>query len=202
MQEKYFPSICGFSLQNYKIIEDSLFQIHVRGDIYYKDKCIGYYDPVYIVDPKMPPQLFIRVDAEVNDKYKYYYSIFDYAGFGQKTVDGVSITPHGFSVLLSDLEYLIRLYDFMENKISSNQDYDAHNLIGVINNNTIAPIQFKKPVDMDRNALIDFIKEKIPQIKLDENYPIRIFRNRSDFVFHSISVAAEQGTVINYGDEV
>ena len=182
-----YPSIKDISLRNYKIVEDSLFQKHVKGDIYYKDKCIGYYDPAKMIGNVGSPQVFIRVEkdspVEVYDKYKNYLSILDYPTFAGQEVDGVKVIPKGFGVLLSDLEYIMRLYDFMEQMLGpDDKDYSDIPAIGVINNNTIAPIKIKTQMNKTKDAWVEIIDEKIPSIKLDNRYPTYIFKSKSDFI--------------------
>lgn len=182
-----YPTIKDISLRNYQLVEDSLFQKHVKGDIYYKDKCIGYYDPAQMAGGVGVPQVFIRIEndspVEVYSLYKDYLSILDYPTFAGQEVDGVRVIPKGFGVLLSDLEYLVRLFDFMEQMLGpDDKDYEDIPAIGVINNNTIAPIRLKVHRDMSVSEWIKCLGD-IPQIKLDNKYPIHIFKSRKDFIF-------------------
>lgn len=181
--ENFYPSINGVCFKNYKIVQSSSFTKHIKGDIYYQDKCIGYYDPLYHSENTLTTKPFIRIeDSDIENLFKKYRSIF--------CVNAVSNTlPNdydcGFLGLMKDLEYLTFLYSFMH-QIKDDDKFENIKLIGIINNEFIQVFQLKDNninTDTDRE-IINFFKEKIEQYVtgcLDNNYPIKLFKKLEDF---------------------
>lgn len=197
-----YPSINGIELRNYEVVQDTYFQKHVKGDIYYKGKLSGYYNPCYFVGGESMPQVLVRVDNDT-ELYEYasgklseYHSILDY----KETIiyiDGKPEKQSGLKVLLQDLELLIQLYEIMRTTLTNQKpeladlaflNFGDEGLIGLMNNNTIQMIKCQPGTvlvgDVDRSGILKNITEH-SNLKLDANYPTLLFLSELDFGIHT-----------------
>ena len=173
----FHPSINGISFgSNCEMVMDETFSRHIKGDIFYEKQCIGYYDPLYQKDRKFVPQEFIRIEnQDFVNKYANYRSIFAY-NYILGTENSV-----GFEELLKDLEFMTYIYTFMHS-VKKDDKFEDIGLVGIVNNEFIKVIQIKDKNIQTKEEIIKFYKEKISDYgNLDNNYPIQIFRNISDF---------------------
>jgi hypothetical protein len=173
----FYPSIYGISFYNYQLINATDFTKHIKGDIYYQGKCIGYYDPLYHEGDTIQTKPFIRIESEeVESLFKDYYSIF-----ASNIMTGD--LKRGFPELMKDLEYLTYLYTFMHN-VQPNDRFEDIRLIGIINNEFIQAFQLKDNTIVSDRDIIHFFKDKIEQYvtgKLNDCYPIKLFQKLEDF---------------------
>ena len=158
------------------MVMDETFSRHIKGDIFYEKQCIGYYDPLYQKDRKFVPQEFIRVEnQDFVNKYTNYRSIFAY-----NCILGAENSV-GFEELLKDLEFMTYIYSFMHS-VKKDDKFEDIGLVGIVNNEFMKVIQIKDKDIKTKEEIIKFYKEKISDYgNLDNNYPIQIFKNISDF---------------------
>lgn len=182
MNKKTIPSINGFSIKNFNQVEASDFNLKFSGDIYYKEENIGEYNQWYRED-NGNPKVFVKLTDEgkkIVEPYKYYMSIFDYS-IKDSNKDEISQLV-GFQILLEDLCILTYLYGHMNNACSG-KDFDDVGLVGIITGGKPYFIKIlDKTIIMKKEEIINFIKEKIPQIQIDNDSPILVFTNKADFV--------------------
>ena len=172
------PEIWGISLKNYKLLQDSLGNKHIEGDIYAGKKCIGYFNPIYQAQEGGMPQMFVKLtDDSIREKYSGYKSIYDFEGT-EKYINDTMIIPRGLNVLLEDLERLIVLYESMKGA----KDYKL--VVGIINDETMKIFPFIKdpPEDVNKENMVEFIEDQIGMC-FDGNYPVLLFMDGDDFVF-------------------
>lgn len=189
MSERFYPTINGIYFKNFDIIEDSGNIKHIRGDLYGLSPenpngiCIGYYNPVYQTSENSPTQYFLRLEEDYQFLYKTegkYESLFNKKVIPLTEYD----CPVGFQELISDLEIVTYLYEFMYN-ICPKTDFSNLGLVGIINGSEETPkinvIQIKDPNITTGNQIIDFINDKVDSIQLNSLYPTLIFRCEKDF---------------------
>lgn len=186
-KNEFTPSINKFSFRNYKIVRGADFTNHVRGDIYYAEECIGYYDPLYHNINNIESVVFIRIEEPytfLEEKYSKYISLF------AKNLLSTKENQSGLQELLKDLEFITYLYSFMHN-LKQDNNFEDKRLVGLINNEFMQVISLK---DMsinlsDNKAVIEYYDNNIA-LKggrlLDHNYPICLFRNLEDFIINNI----------------
>ena len=109
------------------------------------------------------------------NKYANYRSIFAY-----NCILGAENSV-GFEELLKDLEFMTYIYSFMHS-VKNDDKFEDAGLVGIVNNEFMKVIQIKDKDIKTKEEIIKFYKEKISDYgNLDDNYPIQIFRNISDF---------------------
>lgn len=192
MNKKFYPSINSIYFKNFDMVEDSSGIKHIRGDLYIAsgdarpDVCIGYYNPVYQPNENTAPQYFLRLE----DNYKFIYereghyeSIFNKKAIPLAEYD----CPVGLQELISDLEMITYLYEFMHG-IRPHNDFTALGMIGIINgadeNPLIKVIQIKDKSIHTTKQIIDFINDKVDTIQLNSAYPVRLFKRATDFTIY------------------
>lgn len=189
MSKKFYPSINGIYFKNFDMVEDSNNIKHIRGDLYISsndsssDECVGYYNPVYQTDKNKPTQYFLRLE----DKFQFLYnSEGKYESiFNKKAVPLAEYDcPVGLQELISDLEIITYLYEFMHG-IRPHNDFSSIGMIGIINGSEETPlmkvIQLKDKSILSDEQIIAFINDKSESISLDMAYPVRVFQGESDF---------------------
>ena len=193
MSKTFHPSINSIYFKNFDMVEDSNGIKHIRGDLYVAsgdsrpDVCIGYYNPVYQPNENSAPQYFLRLEDDFKFLYKqegHYESIFNKNAIPLAEYD----CPVGFQELLSDLEIITYLYEFMHG-IRPHNDFKSVGIIGIINgtdnNPLIKVIQIKDPLIHNTKQIIEFIDTKVDSIQLNPSYPIKIFKNTTDFTIYT-----------------
>ena len=192
MNKKFHPSINSIYFKNFDMIEDSNGMKHIRGDLYIvsedarPDVCIGYYNPVYQPNENTAPQYFLRLEDDFKFIYKRegrYESIFNKKAIPLAEYD----CPVGLQELISDLEIITYLYEFMHG-IRPHNDFSSVGMVGIINgtdeNPLIKVIQIKDQTIHTTKQIIDFINEKVESIQLNSSYPVRIFKRATDFTIY------------------
>lgn len=188
MNKTFYPSINGIYFKNFDMIEDSHGIKHIRGDLYAyfpenQDVCIGYFNPVYQTEAGKPPQYFLRLEEDYHFLYETegrYESIFNQKAIPLAEYD----CSVGFQELIADLEIITYLYEFM-NGIEPNGKFEEIGLVGLINGVDKKPIvkviQIKDSNIRTNEQIMKFIEQHIESIQLNLTYPVRIFKNYSDF---------------------
>lgn len=189
MSNAFYPSINGIYFKNFDIVEDANGIKHIRGDLHTKtpfnnnNTCIGHYNPVYQTSEDSQPQYFLRLKEDYQFLYDTegkYESIFNKKMIPLAEYD----CPVGFQELISDLEIVTYLYEFMR-RICPKADFSSLNLVGIINGADETPkmnvIQIKDPNIISDNQIINFINDKVDSIQLNSLYPTLIFRCCKDF---------------------
>lgn len=189
MNKRFYPTINGIYFKNFDIVEDSSGIKHIRGDLYALSPkepdgiCIGYCNPVYQAGPDQPTQYFLRLEETFRFLYETegkYESLFNKKAIPLAEYD----CPVGLQELISDLEIITYLYEFMRN-IYPQGDFSSLGLVGIINGADKTPkmnvIQIKDPNVTTSDQIIDFINDKIDSIQLNTSYPILIFKCLKDF---------------------
>lgn len=195
MNKNFYPSINGIYFKNFDIVQDSNHIKHIRGDIYSKGNvismssdtpneiCIGYYNPVYQTEENESLQYFLRLEEDFHFLYETegkYESLFNKKAIPLAEYD----CPVGFRELISDLEIVTYLYEFMRN-ICPTTDFSTIGLVGIINGASETPkmnvVQIKDPDVTTDSQIITFINDKIESIHLDPEYPTLIFKCEQDF---------------------
>ena len=189
MNKKFYPTINGIYFKNFDIVEDANNIKHIRGDLYTLSPenpngiCIGYCNPVYQVGPDQPTQYFLRLEDDYQFLYETegkYESLFNKKAIPLAEYD----CPVGFQELISDLEIITYLYEFMHN-IYPKANFGSLGLVGIINGAEETPkinvIQIKDPNIATGTQIIDFINDKVDSIQLNSSYPTLIFRCEKDF---------------------
>lgn len=192
MNKKFYPSINNIYFKNFDMVEDSAGVKHLRGDLYMvsgdlrPDACIGYYNPVYQPNENTAPQYFLRLTDDFKFIYERegrYESIFNKKAIPLAEYD----CPVGLQELISDLEIITYLYEFMHN-IRSHDDFISSGLIGIINgadeNPLIKIIQIKDKSIQTTDQIIDFINDRVDTIQLNSAYPVKIFKSTTDFTIY------------------
>lgn len=189
MSNKFHPTINGIYFKNFDIVEDSSNIKHIRGDLYAlspnnsNGECIGYYNPVYQVEEGMSTQYFLRLEEDYQFLYETegkYESLFNKKAIPLAEYD----CPVGLQELISDLEIITYLYEFMRN-ICQTTIFESLGLIGIINGTEETPkinvIQIRDSNIITDNQIINFINDKVDSIQLNSSYPILIFKCNHDF---------------------
>ena len=189
MSKRFYPTINGIYFKNFDIVEDSNNIKHIRGDLYAISPenpngiCIGYYNPVYQTEEDKPTQYFLRLEEDYQFLYKTegkYESLFNKKVIPLTEYD----CPVGLQELISDLEIVTYLYEFMRN-ICPKADFSSLGLVGIINGANETPkmnvIQIKDPNITTNNQIMDFIHDKVDSINLNISYPTLIFKCVQDF---------------------
>jgi hypothetical protein len=175
------------------MIEDSSSVKHIRGDLYISsgddrpDVCIGYFNPLYQVNEHTPPRYLLRLEDDfqfIAQRENRYESIFNKKAVPLAEYD----CPVGLQELLSDLEIITYLYEFMHG-IRPHNDFTSIGMTGVINGAEDTPlikvIQIKDPAIHTTKQIVDFIDQKVDSIQLNSAYPVRIFRDTGDFTIYN-----------------
>lgn len=193
MNKQFHPTINGIYFKNFNIVEDSGGIKHIRGDLYAlspenpNEICIGYYNPVYQVEENAPTQYFLRLEDDYQFLYETegkYESLFNKKAIPLAEYD----CPVGLQELISDLEIVTYLYEFMRN-ICPKTDFESLGLVGILNGSfngnedttEMYVIQIKDPNITTGTQIIDFIHDKVDSIQLNSLYPTLIFRCEKDF---------------------
>ena len=186
---RFHPSINRIYFDNFDLVEDYNGIKHIRGDLYMytednsKSTCIGYYNPVYQPEKDGPTQYFLRLE----EKYRgLYVEQGKYESLFNKNV--VPLTdyscPVGLQELISDLEIITYLYEFMAG-IRPQHDFESIGMIGIINGAEEQPmikvIQIKDKEIRSDKQIIEFVENQVESINLNMGYPVKIFKNVDDF---------------------
>lgn len=171
---QFVPSINGIYFKNYKCIQSSDFSNHIKGDIYYKNRRVGRYNPLYRDKNHLEPTVYLQVNDKITQQYTNYVSIF------AKNYLHPENNMLGVEELIKDLEFITYLYEFMYH-INNNNDFENADLIGIINNESMQVIAIKDKSIRDYKSIKYFINQKIQSFKLDDNYPIHFFKSYQDF---------------------
>lgn len=184
MNTNFYPSIHGIHFKNFDMVEDFDGIKHLRGDLYLNGECVGYYNPVYQTEEDKPATYFLRLENEYQSLYeieKMYESLFNKKAVPLAEYD----CPVGLQELISDLEIITYLYEFMHS-VRPNNDFNTIGLIGLINGADTTPlvkvIQINDTGIVSNDQIVEFINNKVESIHLNSAYPTLIFKSESDFV--------------------
>jgi hypothetical protein len=170
-------------------VEDDCGLKHIKGDLYSLSPdnsdgvCVGYFNPIYQADSSSKPQYFLRLEDDFQFLYDTegkYESLFNQIAVPLKEYH----CAVGFTELIADLELITCLYAFMSN-IVPDGNFEQTGLTGVINgaqdHPTIKVIKIMDESVCTQRQVIDFIKNKVLSVQLDDKYHTRIFRTLNDF---------------------
>ena len=193
------PTINRVSLRNTRIIETADSAKRIEGDIYYKDMCIGYYNPIYKNESDLLPRKYIRIEKKFGEIKNFFKDYIPFDRYEGETYDSENVT--GFENLLIDLERLNWVSDFIINLIKkTNSKYvpdellnskntfelsEFGDIVPIINGDLIKVIIITDSYKMNKIQIIDFISKNIKGISFNKNYKTTIFRRIEDFNIHT-----------------